>query len=119
MNNTRYSHHGVSSVLHIGNLVVDSDAYRQSGVNSELWKVKDFISYAKVMSGCSYPTLKIITEAIQDGKCDTTVGDAGELECYLLFMRLNFYEVNGKDVPAKHSAIYIWMSMIFSRQWAV
>ena len=34
MNNTRYYHNEVSSALHLGNIVVDSDAYYQSGVNS-------------------------------------------------------------------------------------
>ena len=28
-------------------------------------------------------------------------------------MRLHLYAVNGKDVPAKHRALYLWMSMIF------
>ena len=35
------------------------------------------------------------------------------LACALLFMRLHLYAVNGKDVPAKHRALYLWMSMIF------
>ena len=41
MKNTRYSHRGGSSALHFGNLVVKSDAYRQSGLNSELCRVKE------------------------------------------------------------------------------
>ena len=49
--NNSYSHRGVSSALHLGNLVVNSDAYRQSRVNSELWRVKEFTSDAKVMVG--------------------------------------------------------------------
>ena len=113
MNNTRYSHHGVSSALHLGNLVVDSDSYRQSGVNSELWRVKDFKSDAKVMAGCLYPTLKMIADAIQYGRWDTTVEDDGVLTCALLFMRLHTYAVNGKDVPVKHHVLYLWTSMIF------
>ena len=95
MKNIMYSHHGLSSALHIVNLVVNSDAYRQSGVNSALWRVKDFVSGAKVMAGCSYPTLKMIAGAIQDGRYDTTIEDAGALACSLLFMRLHLYAVNG------------------------
>ena len=69
--------------------MVNSDAYFQSGVNSELWKVKDSESDKKLMAGCSYPTLKLIADAIQYGRCDTTVEDAGALVCALLFMRLH------------------------------
>ena len=105
MKNTRYSHHGGSSAPHLGNLMVDSDAYRQSGVNSELWRVKDFTSDAKVMAGCSYPTLKKIADAIKDGRCDTIEDDDGALACALLFMRLHLYAVNWRDVPAKHCAL--------------
>ena len=113
MNNTRYSHHGLSSGLHLGNLVVNSDAYRQSGLNSELWRFKDFTSDAKVMTGWSYPTLRMIADAIQYGRCETTVEDDGALECALLFMILHLYAVNGKYFPAKHRALYLWMSIIF------
>ena len=52
-------------------------------------------------------------DAIKDGRCDTTEDDAGALACALLFMRLHLYAVNGRDVPAKHRALYLWMSMIF------
>ena len=111
--NNRYSHHGGSSALHLGNLVVNSDAYRQSEVISELGRVKDFASDSKLMVGFLYPTLKIIVDAIQDGLYDTTVEDAGLLECALLFMILHFYTVNGKDVSAKQRALYLCMLMIF------
>ena len=86
--------------------MVDSDAYRQYGVNSELWRFKCFTSDAKVMAGCSYPTLKMATDAIQYRRCDT-VEDFGALSCDLLFMRLHLYAVNGKDVPEKHRALYL------------
>ena len=113
MKNTRYSHHGGSSALHFGNLVVKSDAYRQSGLNSELCRVKEFSSGAKVMAVCSYPTQKIIADDIQDGRYETTVEDAGVLACAFIFMILHLYAVNVKDVPAKHRALYLWISMIF------
>ena len=75
--------------------MVDSDAYRQSGVNSELWRVKELASDVKVMAGCSYPTLKMIADAIEYGQCDTTVEDAGALAYALLFMILHLYALNG------------------------
>ena len=117
--NNRYSHHGGSSALQLGNIVVDSDEYRQPGVNSELWRVKELASDVKVMAGCSYPTMKIIADAIEYGRYETTVEDAGALACALLFMRLHLYAVNRKDVPAKHCKLYLWMSMIFFTSWAV
>ena len=89
MKSTRCYHHYGSLALHLVNILVDSDAYRQSGENSELWSVKDFTSDAKVMAVCSYPTLKMIADAIQDGIFDTTVEESGVLACALLFMRLH------------------------------
>ena len=89
--------------------MVDSDAYRQSGVNPELWRVKYFASDAKVMAGCPYPTLKMIADPIQYGRCYTTVEYSGVLACALLFKRLHVYALNGNDVPEKHLALYIWM----------
>ena len=55
----------------------------------------------------------MITDAIQDGRYDTTVEDAGVLACAFIFMILHLYAVNVKDMPAKHRALYLWISMIF------
>ena len=65
------------------------------------------------MAGCSYPTIKMIADDMKDVQCDTTDEDSGALAFSLLFTRLNLYAVNWKDFPAKHRALYIWMSMIF------
>ena len=58
--------------------------------------------------------MKKLAIAIRDGRADGKIEDAGALGCSLFFMRLHLYAVNGRRVPAKHRALYLWVSMIWS-----
>ena len=112
MNNDRYQIIGVYCIPTIGNLVVDTDILRQSVVSADLIKIKDFASYKLVEDICSYKTLKMLSDGVNNGATEGLVEDAGALSCTIFFMKLHLYSVNGLIVPAKHIAIYLWTSMI-------
>ena len=67
VNNCRYQIIGGYCIPTIGNLVVDTDILRQSGVSSDLIKIKDFASDKLVEDLCSYKTLKKLSDGVNNG----------------------------------------------------
>ena len=111
--NDRYHVAGGSCAPTIGELVVDSDLLRQAEVPEELLKWKDFSSDKLAEDFFSFKTLKKLVDGIESGLVDGLSGDAGALACTLFFMRLHLHAVNGLGVPARHRALYLWLSMIW------
>ena len=111
--NDRYQIVGGSCVPTIGNLLVDADLLRQAGVSPELIRPKDFASDKKVERLMSFETIQKLEDALASGKASGLIGDAGALAATLVFLKMHLHAVNGKVVPAKHRALYLWCSMIW------
>ena len=112
MNNCRYQIIGGYCIPTIGNLVVDTDILRQSGVSADLIKIKDFASNKLVEYLCSYKTLKKLSDGVNNIATEGLFEDAGALSCTIFFMKLHLHSVNGLTVPDKHRALYLWTFMI-------
>lgn len=111
--NDRYQVIGGQQFVSIGEWAVDADLLLQSGVPQELIRIKDFASDKLVDELCSHKILKSVVDAMDDGTTTGSDKDAAALLCTLLFMKLHLISVNGRQIPAKHRALYLWTSMIW------
>ena len=97
----------------MGKFMFDSDHLSLAGVSVDLYRPKDFASDLLVLRLVSTKTIKALAESSSDPFGSTSSGDRGVLSLTLFFMRLHLYAVNGKIVPARHRAVYLWCSMVF------
>ena len=67
MKNYRYQIIGLYCITTIGNFVVDTDLFRQSGLSADLIKIKYFASYKLVEDICSYKTFKKLSDFVNNG----------------------------------------------------
>jgi len=112
LKNDRYQIGGGSCCPTIGELVVDTDMMRQAGVREEEYRLKDFACDKLCQDFFSFKNVKKVFDGLMSGQVEGLTEDAGALSCTLFFMRLHLHAVNGLAVPARHRALYLWMSMI-------
>ena len=111
--NDRYQLIGGSNAACIGNYYIDTNLLLMAGVSSELLVPKDFASDKKVEQLFSYPTISKVDNEIQEGNIIGLVGDYAVLCIIWYFMRLHLFAVNAPNVPAKHQAMYLGLSMLW------
>jgi hypothetical protein len=118
--NDRYQLIGGSNAATIGKYYVDTNLLLMAGVSSDLIAPKDFASDKKVEQLFSYPTINKVNEGIEEGNVIGLEGDYAVLCITWFFMRLHLYAVNALNVPAKHRAMYLGLSMFwFTSIWGV
>ena len=118
--NDRYQLIGGSNAATIGNYYIDTNLLILAEVSSELIAPKDFASDKKVEQLFSYATLNKVDEQIQEGNIIGLGGDYGVLCVTWYFMRLHLYSINATNVPAKHRAMYLGLSMFwFTSIWGI
>ena len=97
-----------SSMVMIGNLLVDPGLFQVAKVNSDLFRVRDFTSDKNVLQLCSGETiLKLIalTNEEHGSVCGT---------CFSLFLlRIFLNAVNSNDMSRSHCVYCIWPSYLF------
>jgi hypothetical protein len=111
--NDRYQAIGGSCVASVGDYVVDCDLLRQANVPIDLWRVGDFASDKLAATLFSYRTLQKVQTGVDDGIVVGLVGDLCALSTLFSMMALHLHAVNGKFVPPKHRALYLFSSMLF------
>ena len=103
---------GGSECCTIGKFMIDADLLRLGGVSRDLWRPNDFAADLPVLELVSLSTItKIASASPEFGS--TIDGDKSVLALTLFFMKLRLHAVNGKSVPARHRAVYLWCSMIW------
>ena len=118
--NDRYQLIGGSNAATIGNYYIDTNLLLLAEVSSELIAPKDFASDKKVEQLFSYNTLNKVDEQIQEGNIVGLGGDYGVLCTTWYFIRLHLYSINATNVPAKHRAMYLGLSMFwFTSIWGI
>jgi len=111
--NDRYQVIGGQALVSVGTWVCDLDLLLQSGVSQKLIRIKDFASDKLVDDLCSHKVLKRVMDAIDERTATGNDEDAAALLCTLFFMKLHLAAVNGRHVPAKHPALFLWTSMVW------
>ena len=105
--NQRYQIIGAGSgVVSVGNSIVVSDLLRQAGIASDLIHPYDFASDLLVQRLTGFDTITKLSEAMADGTAKGMPEDPAALGATLFFMRLHIHVVNGKQVKARHRAVY-------------
>ena len=96
----------------IGLYVVDPHHLQAEGVLRDLWRPGDFAMDLLVTRLCSFATVQLLASS-EDLSGPRSVRDRGILALTLFFIRVHDHAVNGREVPARHRAVYIWCSMVF------
>ena len=96
----------------LGMYVIDTYVLRVAGVSMDDYRPSDFASDHLVLKLISYNTIEKIANA-DPLLGSTSSGDKGVLAATFFFMRIHLYAVNGKSVPARHRAVYLWCSMLW------
>eukprot|EP00957_Ditylum_brightwellii_P157057 11953587-Ditylum_brightwellii.AAC.1 len=78
----------------------------------DLWRSNDFALDLLLLKLMSYDTIERITRA-DPLIGSTSSGNKGVLDVTFSFMRIHLYAVNGKSVPARHCAVYLWYAMLW------
>ena len=94
--------------MSVGNSIVVSDLLHQAGIASDFIHPYDFASDLLVQRLTGFDTITKLYEAMADGTAKGIPEDAAALGATLFFMRLHLHAVNGKQVKARHRAVYIW-----------
>ena len=96
----------------VGKYVVDVYYLRVAGVALELWRPNDFASDLPVARLTSSDVIQKLADGpLLNGR--TSQGDKGVVALTLLFVRIGLLAINGRTVPARKRAVYLWTSMIF------
>ena len=111
--NDRYQLIGGSNVATMGNYYIDTNLLLMAGVSADLIAPKDFASDKKVEQLFSYSTMDKVDQEIEKGNIIGLQGDYGVLVVTFFFMRLHLFAVNALNVPAKHRAMYLGLSMMW------
>jgi hypothetical protein len=104
---------GDSCIASLVDYIVDCDLLRQANVPVYLWRVGDFASDKLAATLCSYCTLQQVGNWIVDGIVFGLVGDLCALSTLFSMMALHLNAVNGRFVPPKHRAVYLFSSVLF------
>ena len=102
---------GRSNVATIGNYYVDTNLLLMAQVSSNLLAPKDFASDKKVEQIFSYPTINKVDTDAQDRNIIGLEGDCAILCVTWFFIRLCLFAVSIVNVPSKHRAICLGLSM--------
>ena len=86
---------------------------QQSGLVLDLSRIKDFASDKLAAELFSYPTLKKLGKAIENGHVTGLIGDVGALATAFCMMRLHLHSVNRGGVSPKNRSLYLYSSMLF------
>ena len=111
--NDRYQLIGGSNVATMGTYCIDTNLLLMAGVSADLIAPKDFASDKKVEQLFSYPTISKVDKELEKGNIIGLQGDYGVLCVAWFFMRLHLFAVNALNVPAKHRAMYVGLSMMW------
>ena len=111
--NDRYQLIGGSNVATMGTYCIDTNLLLMAGVSADLIAPKDFASDKKVEQLFSYPTINKVDNELEQGNIVGLQGDYGVLCVTWFFMRLHLFAVNALNVPAKHRAMYVGLSMMW------
>ena len=87
--------------------MVDSCHLQAARVLVDLWHPSDFAMDLLVTKLCSFVTIELLAAA-EDLSGTRSAGDRGILALTLFFIRMHDHAVNGRDIPARHRAVYIW-----------
>ena len=118
--NDRYQFIGGSNAAVMGNYYIDTNLLLMAKVSIELIAPKDFASDKKVEQLFSYNTLNLVEQGINNCDFIGLEGDFGVLCTTWYFSRLHLHAVNGINIPAKHRAMYLGMSMFwFASIWGI
>ena len=85
----------------------------QSGTSSDLIAPKDFASDRKVERLLSFQTMLKVSAYIEGGEAVGTTGDHASLMLTLMFTKSHLHSVNALNVPAKHRAYFLGMTMLY------
>ena len=111
--NDRYQTIGGSCIFSFGKIVVDAHIYLKSQVSTDLILPEDFASDLLVQKLTLCSTIKILDDAISDGRTIGNIEDTVGLGCTIFFTRLHMHAVNVITAPPKQRGIYLWTSMIW------
>ena len=111
--NDRYQLIGGSNAATIGNYYVDTNLLLMSHASSELIVPKDFASDKKVEELFSYNTIEKVDNCFSNSAISGITGDFAVLCVTWFFCRLHLHAVNGLNVPAKHRAMYLGLSLFW------
>lgn len=118
--NDRYQFIGGSNAATIGNYYIDTNLLLMARVSSDLIAPKDFASDKKVEQLFSYASLSKVDDAIYEGDIIGLEGDYAVLCITWYFSRLHLYAVNALNIPSKHRAMYLGLSMFwFTSIWGI
>lgn len=76
-------------------------------------RIGDFASDKLAATLFSYLTLPQVSNGINDGIVVGLVGDLYALLTLFSILSLHLHAINGKCVPPKHGALYLFFSMLF------
>ena len=106
--NFRYQLLGGSSVVMMGNFIIDPELLRLARVEIDLWRVKDFASDLLVLKLASEKTINKLSQLDnEDSSCIAV------LSVTLYFLRLRLYSVNAKVFGFRGRMTFMWSSMIW------
>ena len=111
--NDRHQLIGGSNVATMGTYFIDTNLLLMAGASADLIAPKDFASDKKVEELFSYPTISKVDKELEKGNIIGLQGDYGVLCVTWFFMRLHLFAVNALNVPAKHRAMHVGLSMMW------
>lgn len=113
MKSWRYQIIGGSCDATIGLYVIDASMLQLAGVSKDLWRPADFASDLLVLKLASFKTIQKLHKYQSDASSDFIEGDIGSLMVTLVTIRLCLHAINSKGLPAKHRAVFSWLSMVW------
>eukprot|EP00957_Ditylum_brightwellii_P095779 7297463-Ditylum_brightwellii.AAC.1 len=96
----------------LGMYVINTYIFCLAGVIMDHWRPNNFASDLLLLKLNSYDTIERIAR-VDPLLGSTSSGNKGVLAATFFFMRIHLYGVNGKSVPARHCAMYLWYSMLW------
>jgi len=92
---------------------VDVNLLIQAEISQELIAPKDFASDKKVEQLLSFDTMERVCNSVDFGVATSTMKDYVAFLLTFMFSKLHLHAVNAINVPSKHRAYYLCISMMF------
>ena len=92
---------------------MDVNLLIQTGTPQELIAPKDFTLDKKVEQPLSFDTIERVCNNVDFGVAKSIIKDYIALLLAFMFSKLQLHTVNALNVPSKHRAYYLYVSMMF------
>ena len=96
----------------IGRYMIDAYLLRNTEVAMDEWRPNNFAADLPVLKLSYFETIHNLSQSSPEFG-STSEGDKGVLALTVFFVRIHLHAVNGKSIPEKHPAVYLWCSMVW------